>query len=99
MRNAYQEDMTGKKELSKVKRVLIIVVTTVFLLSCGLYGGLTILLKGPSAYAAREFIRDTKDTPVIADLVKLIADEDLVQAALSRSEDMQQTFCVYPQID
>ena len=90
-------DPMEKRRPSLFARFLAVLLATILLLGVAVYGGLYILLEGPSHYAGGLFAAAVADTPV-GDAVLHLFLTDAEIAAYQSAEDNhgEQLFSVYP---
>ena len=100
MLTAAQYDSVGRKKPSFFKRFLVVLLVTAMLVAAAAYGGLYIMLKGPSDYAAGLFVTAVEDVPFGPALLHLyVTDAEIDQCKLAvvveNGETVKQ-FSVYP---
>ena len=100
MKAAAQYDSVERKKPSFFRRFLAVLLVTAMLISAAAYGGLYIMLKGPSDYAAGLFITAVEDVPFATVLLHVfLSDAEIEECKLAvvveNGETVKQ-FSVYP---
>lgn len=94
--------MTETKKPSVVKRIFILLLVTVLLVAAAGYGGLYVLLKGPSEYAGALFTVSLAEQPAGNVLLHLfLSDEEIAQRVQTVQDEWggtERQFSVYPQL-
>ena len=107
METAVRTEIAEKRRPSVIKRLLAVLLVTALLLAAAGYGGLYVLLKGPSVYAGDLFTAALADsTPGNAILRLFLTPEEITSRQQSAQEQIpdqngsgtEQLFSVYPQL-
>lgn len=105
METAVRNDVVENRRPSVFKRILAVLLVTVLLLGAAGFGGLYVLLKGPSPYAGGLFAAAVADTAVGEKLLGLfLTPEELEQRLQTAQEQVpdqdggeaESLFSVYP---
>ena len=90
-------DPMEKRRPSFFARFLALLLVTLLLLGIAGYGGLYILLEGPSPHAGELFAEAVADVPVGNAVLHLfLADEEIAAYQTDESVNVEQLFSVYP---
>ena len=83
---------------SKFKRFLTVLLVTILLLAGAVYAAGVILIKGPSPYAGREFVRAVGDNPAARVALLLYMTDGEIEAVL-QGEEAPRQYSVYPVVE
>lgn len=86
MENTQQLEIVEGKQPSKLKRFLLVLFVTVLLLAGAVYAAGYVLLKGPSMYAAQQFVTAVQEHPILYMIPKLYLTDGEI-AAMCSAED------------
>lgn len=101
MESAVRNDMTENRKPSVLKRFLVLLLVTLLLFAGGGYGGLYVLLKGPSVRAGDRLIAVVADHAVGNAVVHLFLTSEEIEQRLETAQDEsgeEKQFSVYPQL-
>ena len=101
MDSAERTEINETKKPSVVKRAVAVFLVTVLLLGIGAYGGLYVLLKGPSLYLGTAFVAAVADNDVMYTVLQTV----LTPREISEYQQMAQSgngedllYAVHPQL-
>lgn len=94
-------DINEKKKPSLFKRTVAVLLVTLILLGAGAYGGLYVLLKGPSPYLGTAFVSAVADHPIMYAVLQTVltpAEIQEYQQIAQSSGGEELLFSVHPQL-
>lgn len=101
MESAVRNDLTENRKPSVFKRVLVLLLVTLLLFAAGAYGGMYVLLKGPSACAGSQAAAAMAENPVGNAVLHLFLTDEEIGLHREQAQNecgAEKQFSVYPQL-